>query len=59
MHILLLTLRIDVPWVQSLKEKRIGRLLPPYITRVQQKCSQYIVREGIMPVPMSLFEDFE
>lgn len=42
-----------------LKEKRIGRLLPPYITRVQQKCSQYIVREGVMPVPISLFEDFE
>ena len=43
----------------DLKELRIGRLLPPYITRVQQKCSQYIVREGVMPVPISLFEDFE
>ena len=42
-----------------LKDKRIGRLLPPYITRVQQKCSQYIVREGVMPVPIELFADFE
>lgn len=40
------------------KEKRIGRLLPPYITRVQQKCSQYIVREGVMPIPPSLFANF-
>ena len=40
------------------KERRIGRLLPPYITRVQQKCSQYIVREGVMPIPSKLFDDF-
>lgn len=40
------------------KEKRIGRLLPPYITRVQQKCSQYIVREGVMPIPSTLFANF-
>ncbi len=50
---------IYVDEFNTLKDKRIGRLLPPYITRVQQKCSQYIVREGVMPVPISLFEDFE
>lgn len=36
--------------------KRIGRLLPPYITRVQQKCFQYMTREGVMPIPEELYE---
>ncbi len=48
---------IPMPYNEN-KEKRIGRLLPPYITRVQQKCSQYIVREGVMPIPVTLFADF-
>lgn len=39
------------------KDKRIGRILPPYINRIQQKCSQYIVREGIMPIPEQFFSD--
>lgn len=39
-------------------DKRIGRLLPPYITKVQQSSSQYIVREGLMPVPEELYSDF-
>lgn len=43
----------------EMKEFRKGRLLPPYITHVQQRCSQYIVREGVMPVPPDLFCDFE
>ncbi len=43
----------------SLKDKRIGRILPPYITRIQQKCAQYMVREGVMPVPKELFADFQ
>lgn len=41
------------------KDKRIGRILPPYITRIQQKCSQNMVREGIMPIPKELFINFE
>lgn len=52
-------LEIQVKEFEEFKDKRIGKLLPPYITRIQQKCSQHIVREGIMPVPGSLFEDFE
>ncbi len=52
-------LKIIVKKFEEFKDKRIGKLLPPYITRVQQKCSQHIVREGVMPVPSSLFEDFE
>lgn len=35
---------------------RIGRVLPPYITRIQQRCAQFIIREGIMPVPEELFK---
>ncbi len=41
------------------KDKRIGRILPPYITRIQQKCAQNMVREGVMPVPKELFMSFE
>lgn len=42
---------------KDLKDKRIGRILPPYINRIQQKCSQYIVRDGVMPIPEQLFHD--
>ena len=38
---------------------RIGRILPPYITRIQQKCAQNMVREGVMPIPKELFNYFE
>ncbi len=44
---------------KEMKDKRIGRILPPYITRVQQKCSQYIVREGTMPIPKEIFKGFD
>lgn len=43
----------------EIKNKRIGRVLPPYITRIQQKCSQHIVREGTMPIPREIFNNFE
>lgn len=39
----------------EIKDKRIGRVLPPFITRIQQNCSQYIIREGIMPTPKEVF----
>ena len=35
---------------------RIGRILPPHITRIQQKCAQAIIREGVMPIPDGIFE---
>lgn len=41
------------------KDNRIGRILPPYITRIQQKCSQNMIREGVMPIPKELFMSFE
>ena len=43
----------------ELKDKRIGRVLPPYITRIQQKCSQHIIREGTMPIPREIFNNFD
>jgi len=35
----------------ELKKKRIGRLLPPYITRIQQRYSLYLQREGLSRIP--------
>lgn len=56
----ILKFRIDLTMkrFKELKDKRIGRVLPPYITRIQQKCSQYIVREGTMPIPREIFDTF-
>lgn len=39
-----------MPW-NELKARRIGRLLPPYITRIQQLYSLYFQRQGIPRVP--------
>jgi len=33
------------------KETRIGRLLPPYITKVQQRYSFYLQRQGLPAIP--------
>lgn len=41
------------------KKKRIGRVLAPYITKIQQKCAVNMVREGITPLPKELFISFE
>lgn len=38
------------PW-SEIKNKRIGRLLPPFINRVQQKYSHYIQRQGLPRTP--------
>jgi hypothetical protein len=35
----------------DLKEKRIGRILPPYITRIQQKYAFYLQRQGLPAIP--------
>lgn len=43
----------------ELKDKRIGSVLPPYITRIQQKCSQHIIREETMPIPREIFDNFD
>lgn len=43
---------------ESMKAKRIGRILPPYITKVQQKCAMNMIREGVIPLPPELFITF-
>ena len=39
-----------IKW-NDLKEKRIGRILPPYITRIQQKYAFYLQRQGLPAIP--------
>ena len=39
-----------LPW-NSIKDKRIGRLLPPFITRLQQKYTYYLQRQGLPSIP--------
>ncbi|OAV73569.1 hypothetical protein Barb6_00118 [Bacteroidales bacterium Barb6] len=36
---------------RNLKTKRIGRLLPPHITRLQQKYAFYLQRQGLPAIP--------
>lgn len=36
---------------KDLKEKRIGRLLPPYITKIQQRYALYMQRQGLPQIP--------
>ena len=52
-------LDISIKEFSDVRDKRIGRILPPYITRIQQKCAQNMVREGVMPIPKQLFMNFE
>jgi len=35
----------------DIKDNRIGRLLPPYITRIQQRYALYIQRQGLPRIP--------
>lgn len=37
---------------QKLKGQRIGRLLPPYLTRVQQRYAAYLSRPGLPRIPL-------
>lgn len=43
----------------EMKDKRIGRVLPPYITKIQQKTAANMVREGVPPLPKELFISFD
>lgn len=35
----------------DIKDKRVGRLLPPYITKIQQKYALYMQRQGLPKIP--------
>lgn len=53
-----LKFRLDIHQVKKynqMKDKLIERILPPYITQIQQSCANHIVREGIMPTPEAIF----
>ena len=42
---------------KGLKGKRVGRLLPPYINRIQQRYSLYMQRQGLPRIPdAAIFE---
>ncbi len=43
--------KISVEKYNSIEKQRVGRVLPPYITRIQQKSANFLVREGVMPIP--------
>lgn len=43
----------------SLKKDRVGKILPPYITRIQQKYSFYLQRQGLPAIPVKAIEKGE
>ncbi|MGR0189039.1 hypothetical protein [Azospirillum aestuarii] len=43
--------------LKTLRGHRVGRLLPPFITRVQQRYSNYLQRPGLPRTPVSLCEN--
>lgn len=50
---------LEILGFKEWKDKRIGRVLPPYITKIQQKCAVNMVREGVTPLPKELFMSFD
>ena len=50
---------IEIRYFNEMKDKRIGRVLPPYITKIQQKTAANMVREGVTPLPKELFISFD
>ncbi|WP_061218678.1 hypothetical protein [Leptospira weilii] len=42
------------PW-KDIESKRVGRLLPPFINKLQQKYSLYLQRQGLPRLPASIF----
>ena len=43
--------KLDIKKWNEVKANRCGRLLPPFITRIQQKYSSYIQRQGLPSIP--------
>lgn len=51
-HILCFSLRdIELKKWKDIKDNRIGRLLPPYITKIQQNFAAYLQRQGLPSIP--------
>ena len=43
--------KLEIKQWRELKDKRIGRLLPPYINRIQQRYALYMQRQGLPRIP--------
>lgn len=43
--------KLSIKQWNSIKDSRQGRLLPPFITKIQQKYSSYIQRQGLPSIP--------
>lgn len=43
--------KLDIKRWTNIKEKRIGRLLPPYINKIQQQYAAYLQRQGLPSIP--------
>ena len=57
-----LKFRLDICKIakyNSIKNQLIGRILPPYITQIQQSCASHITREGVMPTPREIFRSLD
>lgn len=44
---------------EEIKEKRVGRLIDPFITRIQQKFAMYMVRVGVPSTPINVLYETE
>ena len=43
--------KLDIKRWTNIKEKRLGRLLPPYINKIQQQYAAYLQRQGLPSIP--------
>ena len=43
--------KLEIMRWTNIKEKRIGRLLPPYISKIQQQYASYLQRQGLPSIP--------
>lgn len=48
--------KIEIKKWADIKQSRIGRLLPPYITKVQQKYSFYLQRQALPAIPEKILK---
>lgn len=49
--------KLEIKKWSDVKDKRVGRLLPPYINRIQQRYSLYMQRQGLPRIPdAAIFE---
>lgn len=48
--------KLSIKQWNSIKESRQGRLLPPFITKLQQKYSSYLQRQGLPSIPIKAIE---